>query len=121
MYTKDRPISLANMKEGAIIEAFDHELQEVWKNIMDPNTTGAARTITLTVTLTPGKKSRELVDIKGNVAKKLAPVAPVETSALVGEGENGVEAAELIEGQMRLDEAAGNVAPITSSPQGGVL
>lgn len=72
-------LSLSNLGDGGALELFDVALQEILKNIQDPNTdAGAARSITLTVTFKPDK-SRDLGLCKYKVVPKLAPIAEQET------------------------------------------
>lgn len=83
--------SLANLKEGAVIEQFDQELMAVIENIADPNTDATeARKITLTVTLKP-RKERDLCNITIACRTKLSGNANMESQLRIGfDRENGV-------------------------------
>lgn len=77
--SEQQRLSLANLGDGGALELFDVALQEILKNIQDPNTPAdAARSITLTVTFKP-EKSRDLSRCKYKVVPKLAPIAEQET------------------------------------------
>lgn len=115
MITKDTPISLTTLDGGAVIAQADHELQKIWDNVMDPNTSAAVRTLTIKVKIKPDAKKREICAIIASVSKGLAPLVPVESSAIVGMGRQGAEASELITAQQDLP-FPGNVKPIK---QGG--
>lgn len=119
MFTKETPISLATLDDGAIIAQADHELQQIWNNVMDPNTSPAARTLTITVKIKPDAKRREICAITSSVVKRMAPLVPVETSALVGMGRQGAEASELVSAQMPLPLQGDNVTPLSAGKQGG--
>lgn len=71
-------LSLASLGDGGALELFNVALQEVLKNIQDPNTRAdAERSITLTVKIKPDK-SRDLGCLKYKVVPKLAPIAEQE-------------------------------------------
>lgn len=106
MHTKDESISLANLLDGAAIEAVDHAIKEVWENVLDPNTTDAVRSVTMEIKVKPTKGNRELCDVEVNVKPpKLAPTWGMSTQAYVGADEHGATAAELVSGhQMTLPD-----------------
>ena len=114
MYTETQGMSLDNILQGGLIEAANDQISKVLENILDLNTSDAARSVTLTLKFKPAKGNRELVDIEANTKATLAPFRPLATKALVGRGENGVEANELKGGvQEQLDfKANGKVAQL---------
>ena len=72
-YTK---LSLENIGGGVAAELFDRELNEVMKNIFDPNCEAdKAREITLTFTILPSK-GRDSAAVKIAARAKLAAVEP---------------------------------------------
>jgi hypothetical protein len=93
--------SLLNLGRGSAIERFDDELARVVDNILDVNTTDAARTITLTVTFKPAK-DRGRCDVGVKIASKLAPAEPFETVIFVGRDGRGPIAVEHNPDQMKM-------------------
>lgn len=84
-----QPLALETMLGGAALEAFDHELSNVFRNIVDPNTAAKAmRQVTLTVKLKPNEK-RNSLDISFQVVPKLAPVEALTTEALIEVARDG--------------------------------
>lgn len=81
-------ISLVNIGGGAAVEKFDYELERVVKNLLDPNTTDAKRTITLKVKFKP-QKGREACDIEIECSSTEAPCEAYETMAYLGLGRSG--------------------------------
>lgn len=69
-------VSLENLGNGACVEKFNIELEKVIENILDPNTDGKARVITLKVAIKPSEKNRTATDVEVHCSSKLsAPVA----------------------------------------------
>lgn len=99
-------VSLANLGEGAVIEAFDTELQRVLQNIVDPNTDAKqAREITLKVKIKPdSERSIGMVSIVAT--SKLAPAKPVESTILIGSAGKLVTATERVINQNSLFEVS---------------
>jgi len=112
METTER-ISLLTICQGSAPERFDHELQQVLENIMDPNREAtAAREIILKVTIKPDE-DRELLRTSLIVTKKLAPLAPVKSTALFGKDIKGrPEAHEIKPAQQQKLPIGHNVTPI---------
>jgi hypothetical protein len=102
-------LSLANLKEGAAVEAFDEELKKVVENILDPNTTRKTRTITLKVDITPGKRERKRCFYRMHCFSTTAPNEPIEGDMVVGVDSEGKAAArEIIQGSFDFgDEGEG--------------
>lgn len=102
MPTPGEIASLANLKDGAIVEQFDAEMREVLRNILDPNAAATARTITLTVKLKPSEdRSRVAVGFK--VASRLAAQREQDTVLFIGEDGGGPVATEYNPRQAMLD------------------
>ena len=85
MWTSDEKISLANVRGGAVIEAFDEELAQVLDNINDPNTNpSAARELTLKLKIKPDD-DRTISDIEFTVwPNKLAPRRIITGRMVIG-------------------------------------
>lgn len=82
--TKDDPISLLNLGDGAAIEKFDEELQRVLDNIVDPNAKAdAVREITLKVKFKPDE-NRNVAAVSIATDCKLAPDREVTTACVIG-------------------------------------
>jgi len=118
--------TLEQLAMGAVMEAFDYELQNVVENILDPNTEAKAkREITIKLKVKPNEH-RNMADVEAHTASKLAPARPIETTLLFDRDKQGKPlAAELganqgAPGQFRLpieDEElspsqSGNVTPL---------
>jgi len=80
-------MSLNNLKDGAIIEMFDHAMEEVLKNISDPNTEPKAkREINLKVVF-QATDDRAIVGITASCNPKLTGQRELITTALVKNGQ----------------------------------
>jgi|GEM_PF-2518376 hypothetical protein len=96
MGTKKEMASLANLADGAAIEAVDYQLRRVLENCIDPNTSDKSRSVTLKVTIRPGKKNRNICDVAFDVKASYAPMKTFESVLLVGKNEQGlIEAREI--------------------------
>ena len=94
-------VSLDNLGRGAAVEKFDDELRKVLENILDPNTTLAAREVTLKVKLTPDEtRGISVTDIV--CSSKIAPRKPFRTTLFVGKDVDGVVATEPNPGQISI-------------------
>lgn len=102
MPQNEETLSLTNMKDGAVIEAVDVEIQRVLDNIVDPNSEpDAKRTVTLTITFKPNRE-RSQVGIVAQARSSLAPDISIAAMALIGvEGGHGV-ANEVVGRQMEI-------------------
>ena len=104
-------IDLDKLADGAVREKFNNALNEVTKNILDPNTKATAkRTITLKLTFEPGE-DREIADVTVDYSTKLASVKGVATRFVIGTDGSDVIASEYkkqIPGQtvMKVEEEA---------------
>lgn len=87
-------IDLDKLADGAVREKFNNALNEVTKNILDPNTKATAkRTITLKLTFEPGE-DREIADVTVDYSTKLAQVKGVSTRFVIGTDGSDVIASE---------------------------
>lgn len=60
-------MDLATLAGGGVMEQFKEALEEIGRNIIDPNTDAEAkRSVTITVTFKPDRK-REAIDVEGTV------------------------------------------------------
>ena len=88
MTEKDQ-ISLKSIYGGAIVEAVDHELQNVLANISDVNTSpGQTREVTLKIKIKPNKE-RNIAQLTFQASSKLAPAEALETSILIDRDKSG--------------------------------
>lgn len=101
MFTKEDPMSLKNLGDGAAIEKFDEELQKVLDNIIDPNTKpDAVREVKLSVKIKPDD-NRNIGAISILSDSKLAPDEEFVTSCVIGKL-NGKGLAREFKGQQSL-------------------
>jgi hypothetical protein len=104
MITSNIQLSLANIRGGAVVEAFDAELEGVLENMQDPNTNPTAvREITLKLKIKPDE-DRAMGDMEFTVwPSKLAPRRVVTSKMIMGINPNGLtEAHEFTAKQMPL-------------------
>lgn len=79
-----KELGIVNFCNGAAVELFQRELNEVLKNIDDPNTKpDAARTITLTFTFLPDA-SRDTCTSTVDAKSKIVPVHRVKGQVWLG-------------------------------------
>lgn len=110
--TKKIDLPLSQLAEGAIQEKLNGELQKVFQNIHDPNTSAEAkRVITIKVEFKPDG-TRQVIAVDSSFTTKLAPVDGVSTTVLTGKDltTGKVEAHELrstVPGQTYLDPEDG--------------
>lgn len=98
--TKGVTVSLDNLGGGAAVEKFNDELAEVLRNIQDPNTNPTTvRDIKLTVSLKP-TEDRASAAVLISTTKKLAPIKAFASQVFIGRGATGVEAREILQGDM---------------------
>lgn len=106
-------IDLNDFADGAVAERFNLELQEILKNIADPDTDPAKkRKLQLNITFEADER-RDLADVIIETKTTLAPAVAVGTKLLMGYDENGVIAgAELksgMKGQTYFDASDGEM------------
>lgn len=77
-------INLEKLASGAFAEKLNEALQEVAKNIQNPNTEATTkRGITINIKFTPNK-TRQLVDTQISVTTKLAATEAIDTQMIMG-------------------------------------
>lgn len=85
----DEDVSLANLAGGAAIERFDLELENVLRNIMDPNTPAKTkRKIKLTVTIAPSD-DRDYAHTEILCESTMAPLTSFSIPLHIGIGVDG--------------------------------
>lgn len=106
-------LSLATIKEGALVEQFNLALNRVVDNLADINTTTKSREITLVVKITPND-DRTFLEIVGGVKTKLAGQATIFTTAdLQFDGNGRAVARNRKSRQMEIPFKTNNVTSIT--------
>lgn len=91
------PVSLESISGGAILEAVDAALEELVKNIQDPNTQATkVREIAVKIKVKPNEARTHAV-VESGVSAKLAPQAPIITSLVCGK-RNGIATAHVMVG-----------------------
>lgn len=110
-------ISFATLANGAVEERFQQELQNVFSNILDPNTEWKPkRSITLTIMVSPSE-GRNINGVDFTVKSKLASVKSVSSAFLIDEdGEGKIVSSELLKqipGQTTIE---GTETPTTITP-----
>ena len=100
-------LNLSEMAQGAFMEQFHDELQEVLVNIADPNTDPKKpRKITLTATL-KANEDREIITFEVQSKSSLVPARPLSTVIIIDHDSDGqVVGAELksgVKGQTYID------------------
>lgn len=94
--------SILQMAHGAIQELVDYGMGPVIENIADPNTPATkARKMVLTLEFKPDAERRTIA-VYSSVKTSLVPANPVVTMLYVSDGENVVEMAPQIPGQVDL-------------------
>lgn len=89
METMTTKVSLASMSEGAAIERFDEALDEVLRNVLDPNTDARAkRSVTLKVTITP-EADRSFGKVEIDCWPTLAKNQGIMTQVFIGRSRTG--------------------------------
>lgn len=87
--SEKKPLTLADLYGGAVVEAVDHEIGNVLANITDVNTSNTkARSVTLTVTFKPNKE-RNIADVTFQAKSSLAPAEALETSIIIDRNQAG--------------------------------
>ncbi len=97
-------VTLETLGHGACLEKFDDELKKVIENILDPNTTDAAREITLKVKIKPDE-TRQVCITDIIASSKLAPAKSFRTALFVGKEKGVAIATEPNPGQVSLKGA----------------
>lgn len=110
---KSIDLNLARLGDGSVQEKFDYEMEQVMRNVLDPNTDAEKkRQIVLTIDIEPDEE-REMLFVSVSSKSKLVPRKSASTKILFGRGDNGkIEAAELksgVRGQTYFDPDDGKV------------
>ena len=98
---------LENLAGGAVAEKIDRAIEQIVRNIQDPNTEAKIkRRLNIAVDFAPGN-TRQVASIKVAVTTKFAPAEAIDTQILMGvdmlTGELGVkEIGDQVSGQMSL-------------------
>lgn len=83
------PISIENVCDGAMVDAFETSLRKCLANIMDPNTEARRkREIRLVLTLHP-KEDRVQINCEFECTEKLASMIPATSRMYVGKDAEG--------------------------------
>ena len=100
-------IDINKLAGGAIQESIHYGLEEVFKNILDPNTEPEkARKLTITMELKPDE-SRQIIRTKTTCKTSLVPTNSITTQMLLGKEGEKIVATELLKhdpNQVSLDE-----------------
>ena len=112
--TKEIDLQLSELANGAIQEKLNGELEKVFANIHDPNTSATTkRGVTIKLEFKPDE-NRQVVTVSSDFSVKVAPVEGVSTTVLTGKdlATGKVEAHELksvAPGQTYIDTEDGKV------------
>ena len=95
-------LTLQSLQEGAIEERFALALDQVLRNIANPNTKSEEkRKITIEIVFTPSEE-RDDFNIDSKITTKLAQLRPIKSRGYMEEtGEGGFDALEIHKNQMR--------------------
>ena len=108
----DERLSVATMKQGAVVEQVDEAIQRVLENTVDPNTPAKSkRQVVLKLTFAPDEE-RELLGISASVQTKLAPAVEITGRAWVAHTRDGLVALEHDPKQPGLYDEPAEVTPL---------
>ena len=100
-------IDINTLAGGAIQESIKYGLEEIFENILDPNTDAEkVRKLTLTLEFRPDE-SRQVVKLKQSCKTSLCPTNAVTTQMLLGRNGEKIVASELLKhdpNQIAFDE-----------------
>lgn len=86
-------VTLESLRGGAAVEMVNNALEEVWSNVLDPNTSAnAKRSVVLKIEFKPAQ-DRASSPVNIIVEKKLASQAPVSAHVNIGTDHNGIAVA----------------------------
>jgi hypothetical protein len=84
MAEQNEELSVRTLCDGAAIQLIDEELQKVWENVQDSNTSPTkTRKVVFTIEVKPDEK-RDLAEIELGVEAKLASTKKVSGRASIG-------------------------------------
>lgn len=93
---KEEIMDINKLAGGAIQESIHYGLEEVFKNILDPNTEPEkARKLTITMELKPDE-SRQIIKTKTTCKTSLVPTNSITTQMLLGKEGEKIVATELL-------------------------
>lgn len=100
--------SLDKLMGGAVAERFNDALNDVLKNVFDPNTSAKAkRQIMLTITVKPDK-NRKTATFDADVKRKVAPPETLSQTCFIDRDDKGrvvaYEDQGQLQGQLGVDE-----------------
>lgn len=82
-------VGLTSLRNGALVEMFDIEMQKVAKNMMDPNTSAKKeRSVTIKVSFKPDEE-RGSATCAIQTTATLAPIKPAATTIFMSELRDG--------------------------------
>lgn len=114
MFDGPVPLNIGNVCGGAVNEVFERELQEVLKNIADPNTAATSkRKITLEFVFAPGS-TREVAEVEFRCTSKTAPTSSVKGNIFLSKRHGSVLA---FARDPRQEEMFKTEKPATPQPQ----
>lgn len=125
LQTSDVRASLTNLFSGAVVEAFDAEMEKVYLNILDPNTSLGVREVTLKVKIKPSAKNRGSCAVSAVCTSKTLPDEPISFDMFIGKHSDGTAEAREINstGQLPFEEPkkpqADNVKQFNRSAENG--
>lgn len=105
---EDRQIKkLDEFMDGALTERFNHAMNEVMRNVSDPNTDPKARRkVVISIEVTPNER-RDTVTYKTTVESKIAPRIPITQVAFLRVSDDGAitvrEVTSQIPGQISME------------------
>lgn len=104
---KEENIDISTLAGGAIQEQLKYGLNEIFKNILDPNTEAEkVRKLVLTLEFKPDE-SRQIIKNKASCKTTLCPTNAVTTQMLLGRNGEKIVASELLKhdpNQIAFDE-----------------
>ncbi len=108
-------MSLANIGKGEVIRKFDEALEEVLRDISDPNTSMAVRTIQITTKIAPTNEAKTIIGIMVSPDVKLPKEKPFATSAIIEKTKNGALIAKEVPRQQSQLPFRGKVVDIAKT------
>lgn len=86
-------VTLENLRSGAAVEMVNNALEEVWANVLDPNTSATAkRSVVMKIEFKPAQ-DRASSPVSISVEKKLASQAAVSAHVNIGTDSDGIATA----------------------------
>jgi hypothetical protein len=96
MENQNERLDMNELAGGAVKEAIDYGLVEIFKNIKDPNTQAEkSRKLTVVIDFKPDE-SRQVIKTKISTKTTLIPVNAIATQLLLDKSDNEIVAKELL-------------------------